>query len=132
MRVLLADDSALILERVHEMVSRFDQVEIAGLYKNGTDTLEGLKLLKPDLAIVDINMPGLNGLEVLEEIRKENKVIKFIILTFYSTDHYRHKAIESGADYFFSKVDDFEKVSIVIEEMLLNEEKSKKKTEILN
>ncbi len=132
MRVLLADDSALILERVHEMVSRFDQVEIAGLYKNGTDTLEGLKLLKPDLAIVDINMPGLNGLEVLEEIRKENKVIKFIILTFYSTDHYRHKAIELGADYFFSKVDDFEKVSIVIEEMLLNEEKSKKKTEILN
>ncbi|MEI8202744.1 MAG: response regulator transcription factor [Bacteroidota bacterium] len=118
MKVVLADDSPLILERVLEMVSRFKLVEISGAYTNGTDTLEGIKTLQPDLAIVDINMPGLNGLEVLQEIRKENKEIKFIILTFYATDLYRKKAMELGADFFFSKVDDFEKVPMVIGEML--------------
>ena len=78
MRVLLADDSDLILERLQKMVSMFSQVEIVGLYKNGLETLEALRLLKPDLAIVDIKMPGISGLKVLKEIRKEDKTIKFM------------------------------------------------------
>ena len=109
MRVLLADDSDLILERLQKMVSMFSQVEIVGSYKNGLETLEALRLLKPDLAIVDIKMPGISGLKVLKEIRKEDKTIKFIILTFYSSDYYQQVAIEAGVDYFFSKVNDFEK-----------------------
>ena len=82
MKVLLADDSDLILERLKEMLSIYEQVEIVASLKNGTETLEALRVLKPDLAIVDIKMPGLSGLEVLNEIRKEDKTIKFIILTF--------------------------------------------------
>jgi len=78
--------------------------------------------MKPDLAIVDIKMPGLSGLEVLNEIRKEDKTVKFIILTFYPSYYYRQLAIQGGANYFFSKVDDFEKVSLVVEEMLVKEE----------
>ena len=114
MRVLLADDSDLILIRLEEMVRKHDQAEIVGSFKNGTHTLEALRDMKPDLAIVDIKMPGLSGLKVLSEIRKENKTIKFIILTFNSSDYYRRVAIQSGADYFFSKSDDFEKVSQVV------------------
>ena len=117
----MADDSRLILERLQEMVSTFKQVEIVETCKNGTETLEALRILKPDLAIVDIHMPGLNGLEVLTEIRKENKTLQFILLTLYSTDDYRQLAIQSGADYFFDKVDDFEKVSLVVAEILEKE-----------
>ena len=118
MRILLADDSSLILERLQAMVSTHQEVEIVGLLKNGTDTLEAIRVLKPDLAIVDIKMPGLNGLEVLTEIRKEDKIVKFIILTLYSSDHYRQSAFQAGTDYFFSKADDFDKVSQVIAEMV--------------
>ena len=121
MRVLLADDSVLILEWLQDTLGMNKQVEIVGSFKNGIDTLKALKTLKPDLAIVDFKMPGLNGLEVLKEIRKENKILKFIILTYYSLDNYRQVAMQSGADYFFSKVDDFEKVSIVVEEMVAKE-----------
>ena len=103
MRVLLADDSSLILERLQEMVGMHKQAEIVGSLNNGTETLEALRVLKPDLAIVDIQMPGLSGLEVLSEIRKENKIVKFIILTLYSSDYYRQLAVKTGADYFFSK-----------------------------
>lgn len=119
MRVLLADDSGLILERLQEMVSVHKQVEIVGSLKNGTDTLEALRRLKPDLAIVDIKMPGLSGLEVLHEIRKEDKNLKFIILTLFSTDNYRQFAIQAGADHFFSKVDQFEELSMVVKKMVL-------------
>ncbi len=122
MRVLLADDSVLILEWLQDSLGLNKQVEIVGSFKNGIDTLNALRTLKPDLAIVDFKMPGMNGLEVLKEIRKENKILKFIILTYYSLDNYRQVAINAGADYFFSKVDDFEKVEIVVKEMVAKEQ----------
>lgn len=127
MRVLLADDSSLILGRLQALVGNFKNVEIVGSFINGTETLEALRVLKPDLAIVDIKMPGLTGLEVLTGIRKENKAIKFIILTLYSSDHYRQSAIRAGTDYFFSKVDEFEKVSQVIAELSAKQENCEKK-----
>ena len=126
MRVLLADDSVLILEWLQDTLGANKQVEIVGSFKNGIDTLRALKTLKPDLAIVDFKMPGLNGLEVLKEIRRENKILKFIILTYYSLDNYRQAAMQSGADYFFSKVDEFEKVSLVVEAMVAEEQMNDK------
>ena len=122
MKVLLADDSALIRERLRDMLSVFQQVEIVGSFENGADTLQALRLLKPDLAIVDLKMPGLSGLDVLSGIRKENNTLKFILLTFFSSGYYRQMAIQAGVDYFFSKVDDFEKVALVVEEMVKKEE----------
>lgn len=122
MQVIIADDSVLIRERLQEMLSISGKVEIVGSCDNGTDTLEALRNLKPDLAIVDIKMPGLTGLQVLTEIRKENKTLQFIILTFHASDYYRQMALEAGADYFFSKVDDFEKVAEVVAGMLAIEE----------
>jgi len=121
MRVLLADDSYLILERLKEMISIHSDVEIIGSYRDGFEALTEIRNLKPDLAIVDIKMPGINGLEVLSQIRKENIKVKFIILTFSSSIYYRQLAIQSGADYFFSKSEDFDKVLLVVKEMLLKE-----------
>jgi two-component system response regulator YesN len=118
MKVLLADNSYLILERLQEMLVKFPEVEIAGQFSNGLDALNALKTLHPDLAIVDNRMPGLSGLKVLEEIRKENKGVRFVILTFYSSVFYRQLAMQLGADHFFSKIDEFEKVSEVVAEML--------------
>ncbi len=117
-RIFLADDSVLILERLQELLGNYSQAEIVGSCKNGIEALESLRKLKPDLAIIDIKMPGLTGLQVLTEIRKEDKILKFIILTFYSSDSYRQMAMKAGADYFFSKADDFEKIPDVITELV--------------
>ena len=57
------------------------------------------------------------------EIRKENKPLQFITLTLHGTEYYRQMAMEAGADYFFSKADDFEKVAVVVDEMHINEKK---------
>jgi DNA-binding NarL/FixJ family response regulator len=117
MKVILADDSVLILERLQEMVSAHKQMNIVGSYTNGIRTLDALRRLKPDLAIIDIKMPGLSGLEVLSEIRKENKEMLIIILTFFSIDYYRQLAMQDGANYFFSKIDDFEKLAAVVADL---------------
>lgn len=124
LRVLLADDSLLILDRLRRMLANYEQVEIVGLFKNGAETLAALRILKPDLAIVDIRMPGLSGLEVIREFRKENKSVKFIVLTFFASDYIRQAALRAGANYFINKVD-FEKVSLLIAELTANKENLK-------
>ena len=117
MKVLIADDSAIIRERLQEMLSNYLTIELVGICDNGLDALEGLRTLNPDLAIVDLKMPGLNGLEVLAEIRKQNKVLKFILFTSHAAENYKQKAMETGADYFFSKADDFDQLELLIEEL---------------
>lgn len=120
MRVVIADDSNLIRERLQELIIGYKRAEIVGTFKNGTDTLSALRILKPDLAIVDIVMPGLSGLEVLKAIRKENKTMTFIIFTFHSSDYYRQMAIQLKVDHFFNKVDDFDNLKQVVAEMVLS------------
>ena len=117
MRILIADDSVLILERLQQMLSNHDQVKIVGCCSNGTDALKALRTLEVDLAILDIRMPGLSGLEVLNIFRKENKRVKMIILTFNATPYYQQLALQSGADYYFNKID-FEELSLLIAELL--------------
>ena len=125
MKVLLADDSELILERLKEVLYSFEQVEVVASVKNGSEALAAMRLLKPDLAIIDIRMPGLSGLEVLNRIRKENKIIKVIIFTLYSSDFYRQLSDLLGANYFLSKVDDFDKMALIVSEMILKQDKVK-------
>lgn len=117
MKFLIADDSAIIRERLQEMLSHYADVELIGVCENGTDALEAIRNLNPDVAIVDLKMPGLTGLEIIAEIRKENTIIKLILLTFHATEYYRVKAFETGADYFFSKADEFDKLDSLIEEL---------------
>ena len=125
MRVLIADDANLIRDCLQEMVSVSRQVELVGSFTNVTDTLEGLRTLKPDLAIIGLEMPGLNGIEVLKEIRKENTSLVYIILTLLSSEFYREKCMQAGAGYFFCKPDDFKKVARVMVDMVMKEGKWK-------
>jgi len=125
MRVILADDSELILVRLEQMLSIFPQAQLVGSYIDGLQTLNAMRKQKPDLAIIDIKMPWMSGLDVLKEIRKEDKNMKIILLSFYSSDYYRQMASQLGADYFFSKSDEFEKLEIKVGEMVLDEAKER-------
>ena len=118
MRVLIADDSRLMRERIRETISIFSRVEIVCETENGIQTLEELNNLNPDLAILDIRLPDKNGLEILKEFRTKNKISTIIILTNYAYDQYKDRAFENGADYFFSKSEDFDKIAAVIAAIL--------------
>jgi DNA-binding NarL/FixJ family response regulator len=125
MKVIIADDSRLMRDRIRETISIFSSVEIVSETENGLQTLGELYKHNPDLAILDIRMPDRNGLEVLKEFRKNNKTTKIVILTNYAYDQYKDRAFENGADYFFSKSEDFEKIAAVVALMLKNSNSKK-------
>ena len=132
-RKVIADDSDLMRERLQQMLSPMEELEILEPLTNGTETLEALRSLKPDLAIFDIETPGLNGLQVLSEIGKEGKSFKFIILTLFASGYYKDLATNSGADYIFSKIAKFEKVGILVRAMIEKDgtEISKRSTKLI-
>jgi len=118
MKVIIADDSRLMRERIREAISIFSGVEIVSETENGLQTLEELKKHNPNLAIIDIRMPDMNGIEVLKKIRELKMKVKVCILTNYPYPQYRKRCLEAGADYFISKTEDFEDIKIVITGML--------------
>jgi DNA-binding NarL/FixJ family response regulator len=118
MKVLIADDSRLMRERIRETISIFSGVEIVSETENGLQTLQELKKHNPCLAIIDIRMPEMNGIEVLKKIRELKMKVKVCILTNYPYPQYKIKCLEAGADYFLSKTEAFEDIKIVITDLL--------------
>lgn len=121
MRVIIADDSTIMLDRLQQMLLCLKGVEVLGAFGNGTDALRALHKLKPDLAILDNKMPGIKGVEIIKEIRKDDSKMKLMLLTFYTDTYYREQAMNAGADFFLSKSDDFEKIPEIIDQFRKNE-----------
>jgi DNA-binding NarL/FixJ family response regulator len=120
MRVIIADDSTIMLDRLQQLLLGLKGVELVGAFGNGTDALSALQMLKPDLAILDNKMPGMKGVDIIREIRKEDSKMKLVLLTFYTDTYYREQAMNAGADYFFSKSDDFEKIPELVDQLRNN------------
>jgi CheY-like chemotaxis protein len=102
-KVLIVDDSKNIRKLI-TVVLRKEGYEFVEA-KNGIEALEKVKIARPDLVILDIIIPGIDGLKVCEEIRKDpkSKDTAIIILTSESTYEAREKAHEAGADIFMMK-----------------------------
>jgi DNA-binding NarL/FixJ family response regulator len=118
MKVFIVDDSAVVRERLIGMLTELPEIEIAGQAKNAPDAIQSIRKLKPDITILDIRMPGGNGIEVLKEIKKDKPSPLIIILTNYPYPQYRKKCMEGGADYFFDKSTEFEKIIEVLKKLI--------------
>lgn len=117
LKVLIADDSALVRERLAALVSDIEGVEIVGLAANAPEAIEIIQRLDPDVVILDIRMPGGNGIQVLEAIKADEAGPVVIMLTAFPYPQYRDKCLAAGADYFFDKASEFDRVVPVIEEL---------------
>jgi len=122
MKILIADDSPIVRERLKNILSEFPEVEIAGQAKSTPEAIESINMMKPDVVILDIRMPGGSGIEVLQSIKKDRPDIKVIMFTNYPYPQYRKKCMDLGADFFFAKATESEEVPKVIEQLLKNAE----------
>ncbi len=104
--VLIADDEELACQALEKMLhSRFPETCVLPSVHDGLELVETVLRETPDIAIVDINMPGLNGLEALERLHAENIQMEIIIYTAYSDFDFIHKALKLGArDYLVKPV----------------------------
>ncbi|HRF18399.1 MAG TPA: response regulator, partial [Chitinophagaceae bacterium] len=75
--------------------------------------------LNPDIVLLDINLPGKNGIEILKMIRSENKFSTVLMLTNHADAYYRQQCMELGADYFLDKSEDFGLVPGIINQLTL-------------
>ncbi len=114
MKVLIVDDSAIVQERLMSMLENQKGIQIVGQALNGIEALKFIKQNKPQAVILDIRMPGGNGIDVLQEIKHIDPDIKVIMFTNYPYSQYRTKCLKSGADYFLDKSAEFNKIPEIL------------------
>jgi DNA-binding NarL/FixJ family response regulator len=120
MRVLLVDDSSTVRERLKALFSEVPKVEIVGEAKDEPEALELLHRLNPEVMVLDIQMPGANGIDLLQKVKKEKRSLLVVVLTNLSDSQYRRKCLDAGADFFFDKSSEFNKVIQVLNQYDLN------------
>lgn len=102
-KVLLADDQELILESLNIVLSMEEDLEIVGLAKNGKEAVKGCEQFQPDVVLMDINMPDMDGVVATALIKEKSPVVKIIMLTSYREVDYVMAALSHGAEGYLLK-----------------------------
>jgi DNA-binding NarL/FixJ family response regulator len=123
MKVVIGDNSSLMRDRIKILLRNLNHNYEVFEAEDGVEALQLIGEKEPDLAIIDIRMAGMNGIEVLKKIRELKLKTRVCILTNYSYPQYRKRCLEEGADFFFSKSEDFEEIKVIISDLENNENK---------
>jgi DNA-binding NarL/FixJ family response regulator len=102
-RILIADDHAMVRDGVRNLVNQINGVEIVGEASNGNQALELFEKLKPDMLIMDISMPDMNGMDVSKSILSANPGANIVILSMYDDHDYISRCIEYGVKGYVVK-----------------------------
>ena len=102
-RILITDDHQLFREGIVNLLSDSSHIEIVGQAENGQEAIEKARELKPDIVIMDIGMPVLNGVDAICILHKELTDMRVIVLSMHSNKLYIKKALEAGADGYLFK-----------------------------
>ncbi len=102
-RVLIVDDHLLIREGLKKVLSRQNDIQVVGEADEGHATLALVADLAADVLVLDINLPGLSGLEVLSEVRKRHPDLPVLILSIHPEERYALRAFKSGAAGYLTK-----------------------------
>lgn len=100
---MLADDHVLIREGIKQLLEFDGSMKVIAEASDGIECLEKLKNVKPDILLLDINMPNMNGIDVLKELKEKNDPLKVLILTVHSEVEYLVKAVDIGANGYILK-----------------------------
>jgi DNA-binding NarL/FixJ family response regulator len=102
-RILLADDHSIVLDGLKRILEEHSDLEVVAEARNGEQAVRMTLDKKPDVAVVDISMPGVDGLEVLSRLRAQAGEIPVIMLTMYEEKQYMFRALETGAMGYITK-----------------------------
>lgn len=101
--MLLADDHALVRAGIRALVEKIDGVEVVGQAGDGREALQLIKKHRPDIVLLDIAMPGLNGFEVLDQTVRECPEVSVIVLSVHDAEEYAMRALSLGAMGYLPK-----------------------------
>lgn len=118
MKVLVVDDSKIIRDRLVNLLSVIKGVETVAEAENAKIAIWTYRDIEPEVLILDIRMRGVNGIELLKQIKNERHVSKVIMLTNFPYPQYKKKCLEQGADYFLDKSSEFDQVGEIIRNLV--------------
>lgn len=109
-RVILADDHQVVRRGIRDFLVESGKIEVMAEAGDGKEALSLIDELQPDVAILDIQMPGHTGLDVVRQVREKDKLIGLLILTAYDDDPYLMAALEAGVNGYVMKTADAEEI----------------------
>lgn len=102
-RVFLIDDEELLTESMEIILTVKGQMEVTGIAKDGKEALEKLERVTSDIALVDLNMKGMGGIELIPKLKEKYPDMKLLVLTTFYDNHYITEALAGGADGYLLK-----------------------------
>ena len=116
--VLMVDDNMGFVERMKGLLDEISQIGYINVASDYNEASMYVSEDKPDIVLLDINLPGKNGIEILKKIRISGHQCKVIMLTNHADEYYRQQCKELGADFFLDKSNDFAKVPEIISKIV--------------
>lgn len=116
-RVYIVEDSAAIRSRLAEMLARMDRVSVVGEAESAREAVAGILSARPDSVLLDLNLMGRTGIDVMRTVLPKAPEIVFVVLTNHAEPQYRRAATDAGAAYFLDKSREFDRVREVIAEI---------------
>ena len=102
-RILIADDHAIVRQGLRQIVSADTEMTIVGEVANGVELLNLIRREPVDVVVLDISMPGRNGLEILKDLKRDYPFLPVIILSMYPEDQYAVRVFKAGAAGYMTK-----------------------------
>ena len=114
-RILLADDHAIFLQGLTHLIESLDGIDIVGQAMDGAEAWEKIQLLRPDVAVLDITMPRMNGIEIVRRIHEQGDLhVRSLILTMHEDPLLGLEAIHAGAAGYLLKENTFDELAEAI------------------
>ena len=101
--VLLVDDNDLVNKSLRSLLELTEDIQIVATASNGVEAVDKARSLRPDIAVMDISMPRMDGIEATEHIRECCRLTRVILVTGFDTPEYVHRALEVGAKGYVLK-----------------------------
>jgi DNA-binding NarL/FixJ family response regulator len=120
LRVVIVDDSVVIRQRLVGLLEDVGGIQVVGIATDGHEGLDAILTLNPDVVILDIRMPGMSGIELMEDLRRRDVSPTIIVLTNFPYPAYRKRCQELGAEYFFDKSTEFPAAVEVLQGLVSN------------
>lgn len=117
-KIVLAEDHTILREGLKSLLSSSQDFEVIGEAADGREAIQCVEKLKPDLILIDLSMPRMNGMEAIREIRRLSKEVKIIVLTVHKSEEYILATFKAGADGYVLKDSTHEELLIAIKSVL--------------
>ncbi len=117
-RILIAEDHTLLRAGLRALLAQDSDIEIVGEADNGRDAIQMVGALSPNLVLMDLNMPGMNGIEAILDIKRRYPETRVLVLTIHKTEEYIHESLRAGADGYILKDATHDELRVAVRSVL--------------